>query len=180
MNRVKKMQHFEYLVEKFIDWYKEVSTNKDISYAAFTRLKLQKLLFLSSAINASKDNPDLLSIFDNFYAMQYGPVESDIYNAMMNDEFTKLSFSEKYMKVKEDITNISPKLDKNIVKMIDNAINQLRLQNDQLIKYPAFQLVEITHKWKSWQNAIDIAVALDNGSEKMLVDNICRDTKYFT
>lgn len=179
MEKNKKLRHFEYLVKKFIDWYEEVSTNKDISYAAFTRLKLQKLLFLSSAINASKDNPDLLSVFDNFYAMQYGPVESDIYNAMMNDEFTKLSFSERYMKVKEDITHILQELDEDIVKMIDEAIYQLRLQNDQLIEYPAFQLVEITHKWKSWQNAIDIAVVLNNGSERMLVDNICRDTKYF-
>ncbi len=179
MERNKKLLCFEYLVKKFIDWYKDASGNQDIIYATFTRLKLQKLLFLSAAINASKDNCDLLSVFSDFYAMQYGPVESDIYNAMMNNEFTKLSFSERYMVVQSDMSGISQDIDATIVGMIDNAIIQLRSKNEQLIKYPAFKLVEITHKWKSWQNAIDIAKVLGNGSEKMSVNDICCDTKYF-
>lgn len=179
MERVIKLQCFEYLVKKLIDWYIEVSGNQDIIYAAFTRLKLQKLLFLSAAINASEDNNDLLSVFGDFYAMQYGPVESDIYNAMMNNEFTKLSFSERCMVVQNDISGVGQDIDATIVAMIDNAIIQLRKKNERLIKYPAFKLVEITHKWKSWQDAYDIANALGNGSEKMLVNNICRDTKYF-
>lgn len=180
MKKNKKLKYFEYLVKKLIEWYKDVCNNKDISYAAFTRLKLQKLLFLASAINACENNSGLLSIFDDFYAMQYGPVESDIYNAMMNDKFDKLSFSERYMIIQEDITNISQGLDENIIKKIDDAIYQLRLQNDQLIKYPAFKLVDITHKWKSWQNAIDIATALGNGSEKMPINDIRLDAKYFS
>lgn len=171
MERNKKLQIFEYLVKRFIDWYKDINNNSDIIYAEFTRLKLQKLLFLSAAINATESNSDLLSVFSNFYAMQYGPVESDIYNAMMNDEFTKLSFSERYMIVQSDMAGIE--------QGIDNAIIQLRSKNEQLINYPAFKLVEITHKWKSWQDAYDIANALGNGSERMLVDNICCDTKYF-
>ena len=179
MERNKKLKCFEYLVRKWIEWYKNVSNNHDISDAEFTRLKLQKLLFLSSAINATKDNEDLLSVFNDFYAMQYGPVESEIYNAMMKNEFTKLSFTERCMIVQGDITGIEQDIDKSIVEMIDNAIIQLISRNEQLIKYPAFKLVEITHKWKSWQDAYDIANALGNGSERMLVNNILCDTKYF-
>jgi len=179
MERSKKLQYFEYLVKKYIDWYKDISNGLEIHSAAFTRLKLQKLLFLSAAINAVENNIGLLSVFDDFYAMQYGPVESDIYNAMMNNEFTTLSFFERYMTVTGDMSNIVQGLDDSIVTMIDEAITQLKSQNNQLITFPAYKLVEITHKWKSWQNAIDIATALGNGSEKMSVKDICRDTKYF-
>ena len=175
-----KLQYFEYLVNKFISWYRDTN-NKEPSPTMFTRLKLQKLLFLVSAVNATPTNKDLLNVFDNFHALPYGPVESDIYNAMLENRFKSISFPEKHMVIKEqrpsyDTQNI---LDSSIQKMIDDAIEQLQVHNKQLINYPASQLVDITHKWKSWQNAIDIANILGNSSAKMSIEDICQDLKHF-
>lgn len=179
MTQEKKLQYFEYLANKLIIWYAEINGNFDSDFHTFTRIKVQKLLFLAATINVTQANKDLLSVFDNFYAMQYGPVEIDIYDAMVNNRFSHISFTERHMKVRGNLSNIVNDLDNMIIRMIDAAIVKLRLENEQLINFTAIQLVDITHKWRSWKNAIDIAIALGNSSEKMAVDNICSDTKYF-
>ncbi|MBQ4419395.1 MAG: hypothetical protein II870_07130, partial [Synergistaceae bacterium] len=47
------------------------------------------------------DGRDLLDIFDNFYAMQNGPVESDIYNAITSDQLTYYSFINFSLEIKK-------------------------------------------------------------------------------
>lgn len=172
-----KLQYFEYVVSKFIAWQK--GDNNTSNFSSFTRLKLQKLLFLTAAVNATPESKDLLVVFNNFHALPYGPVESDIYNAMTENRFTNISFQERHMVIHQQNQNQFGHLDSSILGMIDKATSELRIKNEQLINFPASQLVNITHKWKSWQNAMDIARILGSGSAKMSIEDICRDFKYF-
>lgn len=43
---------FEYLMDCFIDWYKSIKNDNSFHYS-FTKLKVIKLLFFASAVNAN-------------------------------------------------------------------------------------------------------------------------------
>ena len=82
---------FEYLVFRLDEWKKQLNnTNKIL----LSKLRLQKILFLVCACDATNENRRLLDVFDNFYALPYGPVEMDIYEAMKEDgSFQNIHFT---------------------------------------------------------------------------------------
>lgn len=174
MNLERKNRVFEILVFRLIDWYSNNSSRTSLE--SFTKLKLQKLLFLVSAVNATIDHRGLLRVFDNFYAMPYGPVESDIYNTMIRDGFDHISFLNDYIEIKGQLNTNGFDCEK---ALIEKAILSLQDINPQLIHYTAAQLVEITHKWTSWKYAFEIANLLGKGSAKMDIDSICNDYKIY-
>ena len=80
--------------------------------------------------------------------MQYGPVESDIYTAIVTNQTQNFKFGNRQL----SILTSSPQFDnlKDYVKTeVDAAIAQLKQLNNMLISYHASRLVEITHKWDS-------------------------------
>ena len=84
---------FEYLVFRLDEWKKNIEKRNE-KVPAFTKLRLQKILFLVCAWNVENTNRKLLNIFNQFYALPYGPVEIDIYEAMKNNQtFKHISFS---------------------------------------------------------------------------------------
>lgn len=171
----RKKKCFEYMVTQLKAWHQEVVGND--SMESFTRLKLHKLLFLISSVTATLEDKKMLLIFDNFYAMPYGPVESDIYNEMVNDAFSTLSFSERSVSFKSRFDNNAfNDADK---ALIDEAIAELKNKNKFLVQYQASTLVDITHKWSSWRYAREIADALGKGSERMDIESICKDRKVY-
>lgn len=171
----KKKDCFEYIVAQLKVWYMEVSKNDTME--SFTRLKLHKLLFLISSTTASVEDKKVLQIFDNFYAMPYGPVESDIYTEMVNDSFKTLSFSNRIVDFRSDFDeNVLEEADKRI---IDEAIAELKKKNKLIVQYSATTLVNITHKWFSWKYAMAIANINNKGSEKMDIEDICKDKKIY-
>lgn len=176
-----KLISFEYLLFQFMKWYEEVQQITDSSHtkflSEFSRLKVLKLLFLVSAIQDDKGR-DLLSIFDKFYAMQHGPVESDIYNAMVNDSFTYFRFKNRETTLKKypdfALENISNR------DCLDYAISLLRKANSEIVSYPVMDLVEITHKWISWKSAYMVAQMLGKGSQSMSSELIKNGNKFFS
>jgi len=168
---------FEYLLYQLISWYNEYKPT-DSEYLSFTRLKVLKLLFFVSAIRVNED--DLLDIFDNFWAMQHGPVESDIYNAMMQNRFEFYSFKNRsisnkkifeYNKVCKEIGELKAKL--------DASINQLKLINPNMVLMTAFELVELSHRWRSWKLAMYVANLNDKGSSRIDVSDIRNYPQFF-
>lgn len=90
---VDKIEAFDYMLQLFEEWR---DNHETIKGKPFPKLTAMKLLFLAAA--PKKDGgDDLLDIFDNFYAVPYGPVESDVYNAMCEDKLP--SFSVKYRSI---------------------------------------------------------------------------------
>ena len=178
-----KILAFEYLVYRLIEWYKDVTTNREDVSSHFSRLSVLKLLFLSAAIKDETieevNKKDLLGIFDNFCAMQYGPVEIDVYTAIVNDTLSFYRLSNKYIEVKRDVNRAFDNLSDELRKAIDNALNILRIKNANIIRYNASQLVNITHKWQSWQNAMWLANISGNRQSPMATDSIRKDTQYY-
>lgn len=72
-----KVEYFEYFVYRLVkDCGLENFKSNDFRY-----LKINSLLFYSCAVNS-----DLLSVFDNWYALPYGHVEKDIYEYYKNNK----------------------------------------------------------------------------------------------
>lgn len=163
MTNVKKYA-FEYLLFQLLKWNKELSNANDSS--SFTRLKALKLLFFTAAVK-NGDDKDLLDIFDNFYAMQNGPVESDIYNLIICDQLDCFSFKNFSFNIKKEFNKDNDNLNIDIKKRIEEAVNALRNRNESIVTYNAERLVSISHMWSSWQNSIQIARALGKGSYRM-------------
>jgi len=112
----KKTQAFEYFVYQLQKWY--IGKYGSFENNDFSILKVLKLLFFCSAIEAEKDKDDtLLDIaFDNFYAMPYGHVESDVYNAIRGGELS-------FFKIDRDKTTLnSSNIDDNNFTNLSNNI----------------------------------------------------------
>ena len=175
INKTIKKDSFEYLLNELLNWYEEVASQKSI--ASFTRVKTLKLLFFVSAIK-DDSGMDLLDIFDNFYAMPHGPVESDIYNFMSGDSLEYFSFADIYMSKKKDY-KIPSGLDRDIITRIDNAVSCIRIVNPRIIALGAFDLVDISHKWSVWRNSMRVAELLGKSSQFMSIDAIRSNLQIF-
>ena len=81
------------MLQLFEEWR---DSHEELKNKPFSKLKAMKLLFLAAAPKEDGGD-DLLDIFDNFYAMPYGPVEIDIQKAMCEDRLP--SFSVKYRSI---------------------------------------------------------------------------------
>lgn len=165
-----KLLCFEYLLYQLISWYNECRP-QDMNHLSFTRLKVLKLLFFVSAIRANDD--DLLDIFGNFWAMQHGPVESDIYDAMVMDAFDYYSFKTRTVSCKKvfELEVVEKEIGQLKIK-IDAAITQLKYVNKTIVLSPAFDLVELSHKWSAWRLAMSVANLNGKGSSRMSIDDI--------
>lgn len=162
-------------------WYEELNNIKDKTHnqflREFSRLKSLKLLFLVSAIK-DKNGNNLLFLFNNFYAMQHGPVESDIYNAMVKDDFKYFRFQNRQTSFKQEtLSELEAMKD---VECLDKAISLLREANPDIVSYPAMDLVEITHKWLSWKSAYMVAQMLGKGSLFMPTEMIENSNEFFS
>ena len=174
-----KILCFEYIIYSLIKWHKELYPQQE-HVELFTRLKSLKLLFLVSAVEASASSEGLLDIFDKFYAMQHGPVESDIYNAMVTSTTCMYDFKERETGIKNGDIQVFSQIPKELKEKIDHSILSLKEKNASIVWYKSFDLVEITHKWESWRVAISIAKIFGKGSELMSTESIKNDLKYFS
>lgn len=162
MDNKTKRKAFEYWLTRILEWGSE--TKPSVFSCSFTRLKALKLLFFSAAIKNEKGE-DLLDVFDNFYALPNGPVESDIYNYITSDTLMFYSFKGFILSRKKEYCD--SELSDYLQKRIDESIIALRKTNEDIVTYSAEQLVNLSHTWFSWRNSIQMAKALDKGSYRM-------------
>ena len=173
-NKQTKKMAFEYLLTLMQKWGNE--KNPSVHYYSFTRLKALKLLFFAAAVK-NKEGQDLLDVFDNFYALPNGPVESDIYNLITSDLLSYYSFKDFYFTAKQPYNE--EELSDDIKVRINTAVEALKQKNERIVSYSAEQLVLLSHTWVSWQTSIQIAKALGKGSYHMDVVKIRSNNQYF-
>jgi uncharacterized phage-associated protein len=184
MDTGSKLEAFEFMLFKLIDWFKEknqlsnndaFNTNND-----FSKLKVIKLNFFVAAAGA--ENQNLLETFNNFHAMPLGHVESDIYNDLAG--ITRYDISSSSLKIKSDYVNSLessfPDLSQKIKTNIEAAIDALKKANGNFVSYTAFQLVDLSHKWYSWRLMMDIAKSENKLSRKIPLEIIKQENKFFT
>lgn len=166
----KKCSCFEYLIDCLYRRNNGVLND-------FTTLKLIKLLFLVVGVSSTEQERGLTDIFDNFVAMPYGPVESDIYNAIQSNKLSKYCITSSQCKIKDGNAIIN--LDDNQRQTIDRAITLLFKKNPNILQCQPFELVDITHKWSCWRICYDIALA--NGKHSIGIPSrmIQKSVKYY-
>lgn len=173
-HRKEKLHLFEYFVFQLNKWKEEVSS-RDIQ--PFSKLQLQKLLFLTSAQNATLQNHPMLDMFNRFYALKYGPVEMDVYDAMIQGAFDALNFGERFCSIVNEKTSFFGSIPEEQKNMVDNAISMLRRKDPSYILKNPFELVEITHGWTAWQIAMMVADMSNSKMERMSTSDICNSAQ---
>ena len=174
-----KIEKFEYMVHKFIAWYNELNNSNDLdTYEDFSKLKLIKLHFFVCAITTRLDKnheEGLLRSFDNFYAMPYGHVESDVYSRLKDVESIEIN------NTNIRVLNKCPdKLCKEEIEEIDKAVAALKSENIEIINYNASRLVNLSHEWNSWQTSYSIAQNLNKASIKIPISLIVNEPKFYS
>ena len=178
--KINKILLFEYLIYCLIEWYKDAVPNNEHLNKHFTRLTALKLLFFVSTIkDTENDNKDLLDIFDNFCAMQYGPVEIDIYTAIVDGKTQLYQFGVHELIVNSENNTIFDSLNLQDKSRIDRAIMLLKNRNPKIISYPASILINISHKWEAWQNAMSLASMLGKRCENMPTNSIRENRQFY-
>lgn len=177
-----KTQAFEFVVFELINWYKlqnSIIDNEQFNlHNDFNKLKVIKLHFFASAIN-SKSN-SLLRVFDKFYAMPYGHVESDIYNNWNNFTFYKIDTKKlTIMNINELSRESFVLVDENLKLEISKAVEDLKQSNSSLINYNSLKLVELSHKWFSWKSMFSYAKSNSRYSEYIPSNLIIEENKTF-
>lgn len=165
-----KILAFEYLLTQLIKWNGNNSSS-------FTRLKALKMLFFVATVK-NEFGQDLLDVFDNFYALPNGPVESDIYNCITADTLVYYSF--KTFSVTSKRTYDDKHINAKLKERIDLSMSHLRSLNPDIVKYSAEHLVNLSHCWTVWKNSISIANVLGKGSYKMSTALIRKSEQFYT
>lgn len=161
---------FEYVVYKLDQWYKETHKGQTLQ---ITKLRLQKILFLLCAVNATKDQKRLLLVFNRFAALPLGPVELDIYEAMKDNLFSHIHFDGDDCRVGALESVSFETIDAENRHMVDEAVVALKAKGRNYLTMPIFDLVDLTHQWSVWQTAKLVADIFGHKSETMSADDIC-------
>lgn len=161
---------FEYVVYKLDQWYKETHDGQTLQ---ITKLRLQKILFLLCAVNATKEQKGLLNVFNRFVALPLGPVEMDIYEAMKTNQFNYIRFDRDDCRVGILDPVLFKAIDAQKKQMVDDAIVALKAKGRNYLTMPIFDLVDLTHRWSVWQTAKLVADIFGHKSEKMSAEDIC-------
>lgn len=172
MAKYDKIKAFDYMLQLIEDWRTDFFTSKKLTVKPLSKLIVLKLLFL---IAAPKKNGglDLLDTFNNFHALPYGPVESDIYNAILDNKIPSYYVKDRSVEVKDkQVYDTNDPLCIEIKK----ALNDLKNINPSIISLNSFELVEITHKWDSWNRSMKFAEFMGRSSAKMLTESIRSDS----
>lgn len=154
------------------EWRINYFKSKNLTVKPLSKLIVLKLLFLVAAPKKN-EGPDLLDTFNNFHALPYGPVESDIYNAILDNKIPSYFIKDRSVEVKEKkVYNTQDPL----CIRIKDALDDLKDINPLIISLNSFELVEITHKWDSWNRSMKFAEFMGRSSAKMLTESIRSDS----
>ena len=167
-----KIFAFDYMLTLFIEWRREVITPSITCPGSLNKLSVLKLLFFTASLQSDKGD-DLLDTFNKFYALPYGPVESDIYNAILKNALPSYKVSDTKIE-KKDISPLPYPIDD--FSAVKAAVERLINKNEELVLMRSFQLVDITHRWDSWKSAFEFAKFMDMYSYPMTTDSIRNDT----
>ena len=169
-NKQIKKDLFEYLVFLLVKWAKELRPTKDVF---LSKLRLQKILFFAATINSRKDDHPLLDVFDRFYALPYGPVEVDIYDAMNANGFSIITFDGNYCSYNNLMERAFNDIPEELRLALENAIISLKSISFDYLYSSVFDLVDITHKWTVWEVSMRFAEIMGRHREMMSTESIC-------
>ncbi|MCS4228905.1 type II toxin-antitoxin system antitoxin SocA domain-containing protein [Sphingobacterium sp. BIGb0165] len=150
-----KLKYFEYFLIHALSKFGRQKND-------FSVLKTQKLLFFAVAAQSNIPSDFVLgeSLFNDFKAYQYGPVEHTVYSTLKSRNntltFVKIDNREtSYLAINSldsMKSELAKELDSRVLRSIEFALDSLIRINNNIINYSAFNLVELSHRWKCWSN----------------------------
>lgn len=170
--------YFQYVLHKLLNWYPNELEN-DLSV-----LKALKLLFFVTAAKSSEDEPNsLVDIFNNYYAMPLGHVESDIYTSIKGNsgrfEYYIIGGNKTEKVVGNSILDNLTGLNETYLRQIDSAVEYLRDNYSDLINLSPSDLVELSHLWYSWKKNYYTGLKLGRKSTEIPISDIKSEEKIF-
>ncbi|GEO05543.1 hypothetical protein AAE02nite_32070 [Adhaeribacter aerolatus] len=174
-----KIKAFEFFIKQLVTWYKEQNNQEGLDKNDLSRLKVLKLHFFVCASTANEREDGLLGVFDNFWAMPYGHVESDIYKNLENLNYCEIT-NQRLNIIKEHSEEYFTNLDPIIKREILNSFQIIKSKNKDLINYMAIDLVELSHSWYSWRAMYKLARSFHKYSLKIPNEMIKSENKQFS
>ena len=178
-----KINYFDYLITSVIKkCYKNSTSDREeaviresCAKSNLSKLKLMKILFFITAQNV-REWYLLNNVFNNFYAMPYGPVEGDVYDNL--DKLINYKLVGNQLKAIEG-ADFKYDLEKDIMDTIDESIDKLKAISPSIFNMGAFELVELSHKADSWRITFNEAQSFGSLSRKMPADVIKMSKVYY-
>ncbi|TCV05656.1 hypothetical protein EDC17_107110 [Sphingobacterium alimentarium] len=141
-------------------------------------LKSIKLLFFFSTISDSTHSP-LIDEFETVKALPLGHVITDIYASIKSDNLTFFSFNKNGVSLKSSSINETD-FDINIRQAVDPRFDLLLKNNPYILKMTAYELVELSHKWYSWNYYFNIARSNGLSSIEIPIEVIKTERKIYS
>jgi hypothetical protein len=138
---------FEYFLKHLVQWYCEYYKITAVDFNNHPKNDLSKLKVLKLHFFACSTDDDALDLFDDFHALPYGHVESTIFNNL--HELTHFSVDNNRLTLLCNLEEIAGGDPVNNT-LIENIVRKLRTKNFNLISMKPFDLVEMSHRWFSW------------------------------
>jgi uncharacterized phage-associated protein len=181
----RKISAFQYVLHLLLNWYESETGHEESNDLSI--LKALKLLFFVTAAdiiaNKEIEKSLLLTVFDRYHALPLGHVESDVYDVIQASEGALSHFlldnDGCTRNPDADFEELKGNLDYEIIERIESAVKWLQRFNKKLIVMEAFQLVDLSHQWYSWQRTFADAQASGSFSRKIDNQDIIREKKYF-
>jgi len=176
MDQKQKIVLFEYFLKKLVDWFCDYYRIAVEDFNSHPKNDLSKLKAIKLHFFACSTSEDALEIFDDFRAMPYGHVESDVYNSLDSLQYVRLTNS------KLEILNWDTliMIENDSIPIIDEAVESLKDRNFDLISFSPFALVELSHKWFSWQYNFNQAKNIGIYSKPISTELISREPKLYS
>lgn len=176
MEKPQKILATKYILFKLSEWYKEVTGQNEENDLSI--LKTLKLIFLLCTVDLdSKEH--LIDKGFSFNALPYGPVEKDIYDYYKSGVFKGI-IETSGLNTKEMQLSDFKSLDENLKHKIDENFDELKSKNKLLIIKSATYLVELTHRFNSWEKSFKIAKDQGKFSHPMAENDIINDVKFYS
>jgi uncharacterized phage-associated protein len=183
MNILDKIRYFDYFISQIIglNTSTEITPSQVLSAVSkykLSKLKLLKLLFFASVVNV--DGKYLLDdVFDKFYAMPYGPVESDVYDHISMVTNYAIDNRSICLRNPGSVISYNESFSKEICQRISESVKKLYDINPSLFTMSSFDLVELSHKADSWRIVYSAAQRQGKFSLYMPHEIIKSTTVYF-
>lgn len=130
-----KILAYQYAIFRLMQWEESVTRKRN----TIGSVKSTHLIFYLTVSRIKEGGTYLLyHVFNNYYAMPYGVLESDIYNILANKfelDYLNVSSSDTKINVNKNIYDIYDLLDPKIVSEIDLGIEKLKSINPNIITY---------------------------------------------
>lgn len=144
----------------------------------FSILKSIKLLFFFSTVNDAT-HPPLIDKFENVKALPLGHVITDVYSSMKLNNLRYFTFNKNGVILKNTSIN-EAEFAVELREAVDYRFNLLLQHNPNILRMTAYELVELSHKWYSWNYYFNKAQLNGQSSITIPIEVIKSERKIYT